>query len=68
MNPFAFCIRLIYSQLLYKQEMVKLRSELRFELTQSQWQGCLNYMCVCVCVYLCMVEIDMAFLQSLLTF
>ena len=68
MNPFAFCIRLNNSQWVYKQEMVKLRSELRFELTQCQWQGCLDYVCVCVCVCLCMVEIDMAFLPSFLTF
>lgn len=53
MNPFAFCIRLNNSQWVYKQEMVKLRSELRFELTQCQWQGCLDYVCVCVCVCLC---------------
>ena len=37
MNPFAFCIRLNNSQWVYKQEMVKLRSELRFELIQCQW-------------------------------
>ena len=68
MGPFTFFIGLNNSQWLHKLEMVKLRSELRFESTQSQCQCYCGYESVCVCVCVCVVEIDMSFLQSFLTF